>query len=276
MISIEDVRAAFPELSQLHLIASSGQKHVFRVGADGDLVLKIVKRSESSAERAAREVEAVSRLRSRYIPELVEVGERVVGGSAVVYFIERFIQGETYRQILSRGARSLSEVLPLADMLLSACKDFEGAKLVHRDIKPENIIIDRAGSPWILDFGIVRILDLDSLTKTSDKFGPFTPGYGAPEQIRNEKGSIDSRADIFSVGVLMHEALQGFNSYIVGKRDGIAIIRHMLDDDLPRLSVEVAGSARLADFIAALTGRFPSRRPDSASSALEWFREVVK
>ncbi|ATE70352.1 serine/threonine protein kinase [Lysobacter capsici] len=275
MISIEDVRVAFPELEPLNLIASSGQKHVFRVGENGGLVLKIVKRSESSGERAARELEAVRRLRSRYVPELLEVGERIVGNAPVVYFIERFIRGETYRQVLNRGAQPPHDVIPVADLLLSACRDFESANLVHRDIKPENIIIDEGGSAWVLDFGIVRILDLDSLTKTSDRFGPFTPGYGAPEQIRNEKDVIDCRADIFSVGVVMHEALQGFNAYIKDKRDGIAVVRHMLDEDLPRLDPSVAGSSQLAYFISSLTGRFPSRRPESASNALEWFREIV-
>jgi eukaryotic-like serine/threonine-protein kinase len=274
MISVEDVRNAFPELAPLTLIASSGQKHVFQAGAARDRVLKILKTSDTSNDRAAREVEAVGRLRSQYIPELLQVGERSIGGAPAVYFIEKFVRGETYRQLLNRGPQGRGETLAIADVLLAACRDFEVANLVHRDIKPENIIIGDDGKPWILDFGIVRILDLDSLTKTSDRFGPFTPGYGAPEQIRNQKDTIDSRADIFSVGVVMHEALLGYNPYVQGKRDALAIIKHMLDEDLARLDVNVAGSHQLADFISALTGRYPSRRPDTAANALEWFREV--
>ncbi|TDK21063.1 serine/threonine protein kinase [Luteimonas aestuarii] len=274
MISIEDVHKAFPELGSLALIASSGQKHVFRVTKNGGLVLKLIKSSDSSGARAAREAEAVARLRSRYVPEMLEVGEREVGGTLAIYFLERFISGKTYRDILSSGPQSLSSVIDLADALLTACCEFEAATLVHRDIKPENIIVDEAGSHWILDFGIVRLLDMDSVTKTSDRFGPFTPGYGAPEQIRNLKDSIDIRADIFSVGVVMYEALLGRNPYLHNKRDALAVIKHMLDLDLDRLDAQVAGSLPMADFISALTSRFPSRRPESAGAALQWFSDV--
>lgn len=274
MISIEAVHRAFPELGPLALIASSGQKHVLRVEGSARSVLKLIKSSDSSAQRAMREVEAVARLRSRYVPELLDVGEREIDGAVVVYFLERFVEGVTYRELVGGGQQPLPSVLRLAHALLTACCEFEVARLVHRDIKPENVIVGPNGDFWILDFGIVRILDMDSVTRTSDRFGPFTPGYGAPEQIRNIKDAIDGRADLFSVGVVMYEALLGWNPYLRGKRDSLAVIRHMLEQDLERLDTSVAGSMQLADFIASLTARFPSRRPSSAIDALAWFNQV--
>lgn len=218
MISIEAVRLAFPEYVGLTLIASSGQKHVFKATRESQtLVLKIIKKTNASDHRAEREAEAVARLKSPHVPELIDVGERQIDGISTVYFVERFIEGETYRSVLQRGPPPLKDVLSLGEVLIVACSEFETARLVHRDIKPENIIIGHDGQVWILDFGIVRILDLDSVTKTSDKFGPFTPGYGAPEQIRNEKGNIDSRADLFSVGVVLYESIAGSNPYLLGK-----------------------------------------------------------
>lgn len=75
----------------------------------------------------------------------------------------------------------------------------------------------------IIDFGIVRFLDMESLTQTSQRFGPCTPGYGAPEQMRNLKAQINIRADLFSVGVVAYEALKGHNPYTRDKRDILEI-----------------------------------------------------
>jgi eukaryotic-like serine/threonine-protein kinase len=275
VISIEAVKEAFPEFSDLNLIASSGQKHVFKATSGStNVVLKIIKKSSDGDSRAEREAEAVSRLKSSFVPTLFAVGERHVAGLSTIYFVEQFIDGETYRSVLQKGRRSIKDILALGHLLLSACCEFEGVTLVHRDIKPENIIIGTDDKVWLLDFGIVRLLDLDSLTKTAAKFGPFTPGYGAPEQIRNQKDQIDIRADLFSVGVVMYESLAGVNPYLEGKRDAFAIVNHMLEKDLPRLELNFDGGENLSNFIAALISRYPSRRPDCATDALNWFLEA--
>jgi serine/threonine-protein kinase len=136
-------------------------------------------------------------------------------------------------------------------------------------------MIGHDGKIWILDFGIVRLLKLVSATHSHQRFGLFTPGYGAPEQVRNLKPKIDIRADLFSIGVVLYESLNGSNPYVAGKSNALQIIQDVCNRDLPRLSIEGRVGPRFSEFLGALTARFPSRRPSTASEALRWFQEIV-
>lgn len=274
MIDISAIRNEFRELSDIAPLADSGQKLVLRArqGADS-VVLKLIK--DATGARIDREIAAVAKLNSSYVPRLLEHGKRRIDGHVQYYVIESFVPGETYRSRLHRApVRSIGDVLRLGRVLLKACADFEAQQLVHRDLKPENIIVDPDEKYWVLDFGIVRFLDMDSLTRTGQRFGPCTPGYGAPEQIRNQKSQINVRADLFSVGVILYESLNGNNPYLVGKRDPLAVFRHMESLDLPRLTIPGDIHGEFSELVAALTSRFPSRRPQTASDAVQWFRTV--
>ena len=169
----------------------------------------------------------------------------------------------------------LGAVLRLATALLSACCDFETQHMVHRDIKPENLLIGPNGKIWIIDFGIVRLLQLTSATLTQQRFGLFTPGYGAPEQVRNLKPKIDARADLFSVGVVLYESFNGSNPYLAGKGNVLEIVQDLCNRDLPLLTIPGDIDGKLSEFVASLCARFPSRRPPNAREALQWFREIV-
>jgi serine/threonine protein kinase len=108
------------------------------------------------------------------------------------------------------GAQS---VLRLGLHVLEALERAETVQIVHRDVKPDNIMCDGEGNFWLLDFGIARHLELSSLTPTASPFGKMTLGYAPPEQCRNVKGDIDSRADLFALGVTLHECATGRNGF---------------------------------------------------------------
>ena len=277
MIDIAEIRTAFPEFTEIEGLADSGQKLVLSAMRNQQqVVLKLVKPAADVRDRMRREIDAVAELDCVYIPAIRDHGLRQIGAEQRLYIVEDRIAGQSYRERLDDSSpRALEEVLHVGSSLLSACRDFSAASLVHRDIKPENLMFDPDGKIWVIDFGIVRFLNRTSLTGTARRFGLFTPGYGAPEQLRNVKVAIDVRADLFSTGVVMYEALRGENPYIAGARDGLEVVRRMEASDLPRLdSVVARADVELANFIAALTARFPSRRPQSAQEAIDWFTPI--
>ena len=279
MIDLAAIQSAFPQLANITpLKAISGQKDVFRSTlATNTVALKIIKKIGPEQDRAEREIAAVAILRSNYVPRVYEHGQRVIAGEDRYFIIEEFIEGETYRdRLIKQPAQTLHDVLNLGYVLLHACVDFEAAPshgLVHRDIKPENLIIDNNGKIWIIDFGIVRFLGLPSITP-DNRLGMFTLGYGAPEQMRNLKAQINSRADLYSVGIILYESLVGFHPYGAGVRDQFAVWNDMQNVDLQPLIIQGDTGDNLSQFIAALTARFPSRRPQTAVEALQWFLPI--
>ena len=278
MIDLSSIRQAFPELDNVKLLSDdTGQRVVLSAEqAKVAVVLKILRPSQDPA-RTEREIEAIARLKSSRVPKLIDHGKRTVGTTEVLYIIEEKIDGDTLRVHLDRRKKpDLTFVIQTGDELLQACAEFEACKLVHRDLKPANIMIDRAGKLWVIDFGIARLLDLPSLTKTAAQFGVFSPGYGAPEQIRNVKSQINSRADLFSVGVLLYEMLTGGNPYLQGARDTLEVLRRMLTLDLPSPSHTKDPKGELGLFVASMAARYPSRRPQNTAEAREWYAQIRK
>jgi len=277
MIDVAALQSAFPELSNIcGLPVTSGQKHVFAATHSiGKVALKIIKRGVADLPRTQREIEAVSKLQSKYVPSIILTGKRTVASDEVLFILEQFIEGSSYRQKLTeQPVQNLSSVLRLLLALLYACRDFESVRIVHRDIKPENLIIDLSGKLWVIDFGIARHLDQRSLTGDSPYHGVGTVGYAAPEQFQNIKADINIRADLFAVGTVAYEALAGYNPFLRGLHTVQAVIKRMESESIPLLQCQEDGSALLPKFIGSLMQRFPSRRPQSAKEALDWFEPI--
>ena len=277
MIDLGELRAQFPHLANITPFSSGGQKEVCRAEFGRQQVaLKLILPIPGSEERTLREIQAIRQLSSPYVPKVIESGERTLCGQKRHYIIEDFIEGRTYRAVLQRQPlQNFHQVLKLTSVLLHAAADFEQIHLVHRDIKPENIIIDRSGKIWILDFGIARHLNLSSLTPTGG-FGIGTIGYAPPEQYRNLKPEIDGRADLFAIGIVVHESLTGSHFYCQGANDALTVIHKMDRLDLPRLALAEDPTNEFADFIASLCQRFPSRRPRSAAEAMAWYEPIYR
>ena len=188
------LRQQFPRLSNLNPLSVGGQKLVF-AGVhpiDGEVVLKLI-HPRQDHEQTRRELLAVSQVNSERVPPILEVGTISTPVGDCSWFRERKIAGKTVRELLVVGPLSISDLLRLGLHTLEALLDAEQAKIVHRDVKPENIIRDNSGSFWLIDFGIARHLDLDSITATVSAFGKFTVGYAPQEQYRNVKTEIDAR-----------------------------------------------------------------------------------
>ena len=281
MIQLSDVKNAFSELSELKPVNNvSGQRHVlFGENASGNKVaLKIFKDfSQITEQRLIREVGAVQKLGCTYVPRIYDFGKRRISGYEVLFVIEEWIEGQSYREtLIGQPEQDLNDVLILARFLLNACVDFEEKNFVHRDIKPDNILMDTRGGFWLLDFGIIRALDLISLTQTASPQGLGTLGYWSPEQMKNIKAKIDIRSDLFSIGIVMYEALKGFNPYTNGKANILQVAYEMEHVDLPPLDIPQDQDGSVSDFIASLGNRFPSRRPQSAIEAIEWYKPIFE
>ncbi|MGE0711923.1 MAG: serine/threonine-protein kinase [Planctomycetota bacterium] len=154
-------------------------------------------------QRFGREARAAARLTHEHIVRVLEVGEH----DHDPYLVMQLVSGRTLREWLEEGPPQ-AEVLRALARVADALHYAHEQGVVHRDVNPSNVMIDAAGSPVLMDFGLA--LDLGArtrLTATGQIMG--TPRYMAPEQVEGEPGTIGPASDVYSLGAVLYRALCG-------------------------------------------------------------------
>lgn len=194
-------------------LPQGGQKtvHLAEHPSLGTVVIKKgAIKSFTSLERIKREVELLSELKSDFYPQQHHFNIDVKTKEFEI--VEDYIEGKVLRETMS-DFKSPKDIFNLFKSLIKGLSLIWDKNIVHRDLKPENIIIRPNGMPCIIDLGIARFLDLESLTKTISPMGPCTPIYAAPEQLTNNKNLIDPRTDFFGLGIIALELYLGVHPY---------------------------------------------------------------
>ncbi|WP_406283122.1 serine/threonine-protein kinase [Streptomyces sp. NBC_00209] len=165
--------------------------------------------------RAAREARHAARLRDHpHIVTVYDVVEVDEGPWRVPWIVMQWVDGHSLAEELKReGPLAPERATQVAEALLGALDAAHRAGVVHRDVKPANVLLAADGSVLLADFGIAVAQAESRLTRTSLVVG--SPGYMAPERWQGAAG--DGRADLFSLGVMLYEAL-GVLSTEVGDR----------------------------------------------------------
>lgn len=269
------IEKEFPDITGVKEIQQGGQKRVYTAihKQHGQVVVKLIL-DVKNFERTLREIDLVQEKNFQRVPKIYEHGTKICD-TKLIFIIEQLITGNTLRELIDKGGFQEKEAISYLIALLEICVQLENQSVVHRDIKPRNIIIDKNGELWLLDFGIARQLDLASLTPTMAPYGPHTLGYAAPEQIENLKKKIDIRADLFSVGVLVYEMINGENPFFASAINRLDVIRNTKNLSPEKLDLDLPKGEDLSALINSMIEKYPSRRPPSATKALEWLNKII-
>lgn len=267
----------FPDLSNLTPLSIGGQKLVLSADhpADGAVVLKLI-RPNQDIQTTERELLAIVQVNSPRVPRVTERGQIQTPIGDCVWFREQRVQGDSVRTIVSAGPMNPTDVLKLGLHVLETLAAAEAVSIVHRDVKPDNIMRDPNGDCWLLDFGLARHLTLSSLTVTGSPFGKMTVGYAPPEQSRNIKGEIDSRADLFATGVTLHECATAVHPFRNGSRDDLETLRKVDAVPLPQLMLPINRARDLADLVSAMTQKRRDHRPSTVREAYDWMTDICR
>ena len=273
MLSERDIIGNFGIEEIIKKFPQSGQKQVVLVRhrTYGQVVLKIV---EGQSERVVREIQIVTENQFPNVPKVLEVDTYSIDSRQGIYLLEEYIEGIGLKEMVA-GKMNLSEAMDLTEQLLRVIVEMEKRQIVHRDIKPENIIRANDGRWCLIDFGIARALNKNSLTYTEAKMGPHTPGYGAPELFQYAKHDIDSRADLFSLGVVVFEAVTGKHPFIRGDEMDLNEVWYNTVTITPQ-SVVVEGDVdmQFMGLLQTFMQKHVTRRPETAQKAYEWYESV--
>src|SRR5262249_29704512 len=148
----------------------------------------------ADSARSLREARSVARLRHPAIVPVHDVGEH----EGVPYLISDFVQGLTLTDLLSARRLPPREAAELVAAVAGALQYAHEQGVIHRDVKPSNILLDDAGRPHLMDFGLAR-RDAGDGTMTTDGQVLGTPAYMSPEQARGEGHRVEGRGDAYSV-----------------------------------------------------------------------------
>jgi serine/threonine-protein kinase len=152
-------------------------------------------------KRFYQEAKAAGGLSHPNVVTIYDIGQ----AGDVVYMAMEFVEGFELRDLFVRGRPDVGRAIEIAAQVAEGLAYAHERGVVHRDVKPANIMVPRDGPAKIMDFGIARMRVSEVKTQTGMLLG--SPKYMAPEQLLGEH--VDQRCDIFSLGVVLYEALAG-------------------------------------------------------------------
>jgi DNA-binding NarL/FixJ family response regulator len=245
----ENAGIAVPGYSIVKEIATSNFSQVFLARSERlrrNVVLKVMNRGESpreldDAERFQREYEIISSISHRAIAEIYDFGSQP---RHLYLAMEYFPCGDLRDRL--RNPLSVDESLYYLRAIAEALRVIHVFGILHRDLKPANVMLREDNSPVLIDFGLARrSMDEAGTTGVGQVLG--SPYYISPEQSQGQR--VDSRTDLYSLGVMFYEMLTGQRPY--GGRTALAIMSQHTTSPVPVLSGACAAQQPLLDRLMA-------------------------
>jgi serine/threonine-protein kinase len=215
---------------------------------------------ESVRDRFEREATAAARLLHPNVVTVFDSGEE----DGEPYIVMECLPGRTLADELREGPQAVERTREMALEVLSALSAAHELGIVHRDIKPANLLITEQGSFKVADFGIAKSVDGLDQTETGEILG--TAAYLAPERIEGRAATY--RSDLYSLGVVMYEALTGAKPFVGDNAAAIAYAVHDADP-VPVLDSRPDADPDLVAAVERAMARNPDDRFDSADAMSE-------
>jgi predicted Ser/Thr protein kinase len=191
-------------------IGEGGMGRVYRARESHpprEVALKLMRGLERTArQRFRREAELLAALEHPNIARLYAAGEADLGGLIMPWLAMEYVRGE---DLLSHARQAKLDLRARLRLLIEVCRAVHfahGRGVIHRDLKPGNILVDPQGAPRILDFGIARLAEDDTgMTQQGQVLG--TVPYMSPEQLAGRTREVDTRSDVYALGVVAYELI---------------------------------------------------------------------
>lgn len=239
--------------------------------------------STAARRRFEREVELAASLNHPHIVVVFDSGQTL---DRHQYCVMDLVEGTPLDEHVRESGLKLSDVLRLFDLVCAAVAHAHQRGVIHRDLKPSNILVENNGTPRILDFGLAK-LSSDSpdsfLSLTGQVFG--TLPYMSPEQAKGQTSAVDTRSDVYALGVILYELLTGNYPYpVVGALADVLRNIAEAEPQQPRSwskksshtsNVSPSTSHRINNELETIILKAISKEPDRRYPSADSFREDI-
>lgn len=214
------------------------------------------------AQRFLREAQSAAGLKHPGIVSVYEVGQ----DGEQYFIVHELIQGGTLAGLLDKNKVDDKHIAEMVSEICFALDYAHRCGIVHRDIKPANIMLDRQGHPKIADFGLATQSDSSAtLTHEGDLLG--TPAFMSPEQARGDHKNVSEPSDIYSVGVILYQAITGKLPF---DGDPASVIANVVSEEpIPPKKIRRSIPVDLQTICLKAMEKDPSRRYQTAGAMAE-------
>jgi tetratricopeptide (TPR) repeat protein len=225
----------------IRALGSGGMGMVYlaeQLATGREVALKVVgpwAASESVLRRFEYEVRTLAQLQHPAIAQMYEAGSLPEAEGRRPFFAMEYVYG---RPLLQYAPETKLDVDAKLRLFIRVCTGVQHAHqkgVIHRDLKPANVLVTAAGDPKILDFGVARAVgDDQGLSSLHTREGQLigTLAYMSPEQVSGKPEGLDTRSDVYALGVILHELLTGRPPYDIGSK-GLAEAARIIREESP-------------------------------------------
>jgi hypothetical protein len=234
------------------------------------VALKVIRAGYADPEMVRRfenEAQALGRLHHPGIAQIYEAGTADTQFGSQPYFAMELVHGQTLLTYCDQHHLDVRQRLELMAKIADAVQHAHQRGLIHRDLKPANILVDEAGQPRILDFGVARLTDADTQATRQTNIGQIvgTLAYMSPEQVQGDPDALDTRSDVYALGVILYEMLAGKMPYTLPRHlhDAVRTIQQTEASPLSTMVKSYRGD--IETIVAKALEKDKSRRYGSAA-----------
>ncbi len=239
--------------------------------------------SSGMLRRFEHEAQILGRLQHPGIAQIFEAGtfdSGVVGAGPQPFFAMELVDGVPLNEYAATHNLDARQRLELIARIGDAVQHAHQKGVIHRDLKPGNILVDASGQPKILDFGVARVTDADvQMTTMRTDIGQLigTLPYMSPEQAAGDANALDTRSDVYALGVVAYELLSGRLPHDLHRRLAPEAVRIIRDEEPTRLSaINRTFRGDIETIVGKALEKDRARRYQTASDLSEDIRRYLR